>query len=417
MRLIEQVLAPDNLREAWNEVAGNAGVAGVDDVSVRRWRRNWEERLVELARAVRSNRYKPARLRVRRIPKRRRGEYRTLRIPTVTDRVLQRATLQVLHSIYEPRFLDCSFGYRQMLLRVPLRRVTQVVLVGRVGVTTPALHALLQAGVPLLLVRRTGELTGRLLPATLRNLPLRQAQYRRNDEPDFCLGVARAIVAGKLRNQRVLALRLLRRRPEADRAPLEALYGAEEQVAGASTLDTLLGLEGSGARAYFALYRQAFDPVFKFERRTRRPPKDPINALLSLGYTLLGHALTAALEAVGLDPYLGFFHAEKYGRPSLALDLVEEFRAPFVDSLVMTLANRRMLRLDDFCPGQEGGVYLDDRALRLFLREFGDRLESEMRPPGLKRPLSYRKIFEVQARRLANVILGKAEAYRPFQAR
>ncbi len=110
--LIERILSPDNLRAAWEEVAENQGIPGVDNVSIRRWRRNWEERLVEMAQAVRTNRYKPARLRIRRIPKRRRDEYRVLRIPTVTDRVLQRAVLQVLYDVYEPRFLDCSFGYR-----------------------------------------------------------------------------------------------------------------------------------------------------------------------------------------------------------------------------------------------------------------------------------------------------------------
>jgi group II intron reverse transcriptase/maturase len=110
--LLEQVLALDNLREAWNEVAENRGMPGVDHVSVRRWRRTWEERLINLARDVRANHYKPAKLRVRRIPKKRRDQYRTLRIPTVTDRVLQRAVLQVLYGIYEPRFLPCSYGYR-----------------------------------------------------------------------------------------------------------------------------------------------------------------------------------------------------------------------------------------------------------------------------------------------------------------
>ncbi len=305
----------------------------------------------------------------------------------------------------------------EVLLRVPLRRVTQVVLVGPVGVTTPALHALLRAEVPLLLVRRTGELVGRLLPPTPRNLPLRQAQYRRNEEADFSLEVARAIVAGKLRNQRVMALRVLRRRPGADRRTLETLYAAEEQVASAPDLDTLRGVEGSGARAYFALYRQAFAPEWKFTRRTRRPPRDPVNSLLSLGYTLLGHALMTALEAVGLDPYLGFFHAEKYGRPALALDLVEEFRAPFVDSLAMILINKRMLQPDDFREGNDGGVYLQERGLRLFLREFGDRLESRVTPADVGRPLSYRKIFEVQARRMANVVLGKVDRYWPFRGR
>jgi len=305
----------------------------------------------------------------------------------------------------------------EVLLRVPLRRVSSVVLVGRVGVTTPALHAVLRAGVPLILVRRTGQLVGRLSPATPRNLPLRQAQYGRNADPAFALEVARDIVAVKLRNQRVLALRVLRRRPDADRGPLDDLRAAEEQVPSAEGLDVLRGIEGRGARAYLAIYRQAFDAAWGFERRTRRPPRDPINALLSLGYVMLGHAVQTALEVVGLDPYLGYFHAEKYGRPALALDLVEEFRAPVVDSLVMTLVNRRMLQAEDFRAHEEGGVRLRPAGLRLFLREFGDRLESETTPVDIGRALSYRKILEVQARRMANCVLGKVERYHPFRAR
>lgn len=323
----------------------------------------------------------------------------------------------------------------EVLLRVPLVHVTQVVLVGNVGVTTPALHALLEAGAPLLLVRRSGGLLGRLLPPTRKNLPLRQAQYRRNDDPQFTLKLARAIVQGKLRNQRVLALRILRRHPEAERAALDALYAAEAQAATAPDMAALLGVEGSGARAYFALYRQAFDAAWRFEKRTRRPPKDPLNALLSLGYTMLGNVLLTALETVGLDPYLGFFHTEKYGRPALALDLVEEFRAPFVDSLVMRLVNWRMLTPEDFEEGEtEGesdvedaeddapgemvkGVRLTERGLRLFLREFGDRLESEVQLAPGERALSYRKHFEVQARQLARTVTGEATTYTPFAAR
>ncbi len=328
----------------------------------------------------------------------------------------------------------------EVLLRVPLVHVTQVVLVGNVGVTTPALHALLEVGAPLLLVRRSGGLLGRLLPPTPKNLPLRQAQYRCNDDPQFTFKLARAIVQGKLRNQRVLALRILRRHPAAERVALDALYAAEAQVAGAPDMAALLGVEGSGARAYFALYRQAFDAAWQFEKRTRRPPKDPINALLSLGYTMLGNVLLTALEAVGLDPYLGFLHTEKYGRPALALDLVEEFRAPFVDSLVMRLVNWRMLTPADFEEGEtEGesagddeeavdaqeaapskparGVRLTERGLRLFLREFGDQLESEVQLASGERALSYRKHFEVQARQLARVIAGETSVYTPFAAR
>lgn len=303
----------------------------------------------------------------------------------------------------------------EVILRVPLRLVSQVVLVGAVGVTTPALHALLRAQTPLLLVRRTGALVGRLSPATPRNLPLRQAQYRRNDDDVFCVEMTRSIVTGKLRNQRVLALRILRRR-HGERAPLRTLRAAEKEATQVGDIESLRGLEGTGARAYFAIYRQAFKPEWKFEQRTRRPPQDPINALLSLGYTLLGHAMMTALEAAGLDPYLGFFHTEKYGRPALALDMVEEFRAPFVDSLVMTLVNKRMLGPEDF-EERDGGTYLRDKGLRLFLREFGDRLECRVTTSKVNRPLSYRKHFEVQARHLARVILGKEQTYQPFRAR
>ena len=185
----------------------------------------------------------------------------------------------------------------------------------------------------------------------------------------------------------------------------------------APDLAALRGIEGRGARAYFALYRQAFDPAWGFDDRNRRPPRDPLNALLGLGYTLLSHALMTALEAVGLDPYLGFFHTEKYGRPALALDLVEEFRAPVVDSLVMGMISRRMLQPDDFETVAAGGVYLRERGLRLFLREFGDRLESAVQVEPGGRALSYRKHFEVQARQLAHVIAGEAPVYLPFAAR
>ena len=236
----------------------------------------------------------------------------------------------------------------EVLLRVPLERVSQVVLVGAVGVTTPALYALLGADVPLLIVRRTGQLVGRLLADTAPNLPLRQAQYRRNDDAAFCMDTARAIVLAKIHNQCCLALRILRHHKALDRSSLQDLYQAQDRAASADELASLLGIEGAAARAYFRIYRQAFADEWAFTRRTRRPPKDPVNALLSLGYTLLGNALMTALEAVGLDPYLGYFHTESYGRPALALDLLEEFRAPLVDSLVMGLINRRMLKADDF---------------------------------------------------------------------
>ena len=334
----------------------------------------------------------------------------------------------------------------EVILRVPLGSVSRVVLVGRAGATTAALHALLAAGIPLTLVSRGGKLLGQPAPPMPGNLLLRRAQYGRDGDGDFCLRLARQIVLGKLGNQRTLAGRLARREeggegnyqlsirnyqlgmgeeeedppsvPPGEREARGALTAAMGRAAAAADLDTLRGIEGQAARVYFAAYRAAFDPAWGFTKRTRRPPRDPINALLSLGYSLLTQNMMTALEVVGLDPYLGYFHAETYNRPALALDLVEEFRAPVVDSLVLWVVKQRILGEKDFMPDKEsGGIVLSDRGLRDFLLQFSKKLESERLVRDVGRRLSYRKLFEVQARRLARVISGEDEGYRAFKAR
>lgn len=325
----------------------------------------------------------------------------------------------------------------EVLARMPLSRVSHVVLVGNVGATTPALLALLQAGVGLSLVSTGGELRGRLLPATGGNAPLRRAQHVAAADAGFCTAFARAVTCGKLRNHRTLLLRLRRRGVVVDDSlapsftqPLARVEAALGQAEQATSLDTLRGLEGSGARAYFAVLRQALhgELAVSFAKRARRPPPDPINALLSLGYTLLGEAMMTALEVVGLDPYVGFFHGDKYNQPSLALDLIEEFRTPIVDSLVLTLVNKRMLGPADFeqvdrdepadapraARHAQPAIHLTRNGLRVFFREFADRLETEASHPVAGRRLSYRKIFEVQARLAAKTITGEVPAYQPF---
>ncbi|MBI5842859.1 MAG: CRISPR-associated endonuclease Cas1 [Chloroflexi bacterium] len=336
----------------------------------------------------------------------------------------------------------------EVLLRVPIQNVSAVVIVGMAGATTQALHALLEQGTPLYLARRSGELKGRLVPATSPNLPLRQKQYEHNTDSAFAFSLAKEIVSAKIENQAVLCKRLARRMKTSE-APKNGetsevwmpLKRAAASAKACEKMDSLLGIEGSAANAYFSLFQGAFDPEWKFNKRTRRPPKDPVNALLSLGYTFLGYAMMTALEVVGLDPYLGYFHQEEYGRPALALDLIEEFRAPVVDSLVMSLINRRLLEQKDFTKsleaelrpersrshpersrrtgeaGNNGGVYLTRTGMRVFLREFEDRLETEITLPEIGRPVSYRKLFEVQARKMAHLILGEAEKYEPFRWR
>jgi len=308
----------------------------------------------------------------------------------------------------------------QVLLAVAASRLSHVVLVGRVGVTTPALLALLQEGVGLSLVSRAGQLRGRLAPPTGKNIPLRHQQYRRAQDPGFCLVVSRAVVAGKLRNCRALARRWARTRPEIPAALIERIDKAVQQAETAPDLAALRGIEGAGTKSYFAVWRRALAPEtagIGFDRRTRRPPRDPANAMLSLGYTLLTDNLVTACEIVGLDPYDGFFHADKYGRPALALDLVEEFRPVIVDSVVLNIVNRGMLGVDDFQPGPQGGVYLKKEALRTFFQQYTARLNTRVKHPETGRQLTYQQWFEVQARALCGAIQGERACYRPMSVR
>lgn len=305
----------------------------------------------------------------------------------------------------------------EVLMRVPLERISHVVLVGRVGVTTPALHALLRAGVGLSLINRSGRLRGRLAPPTGKNIPRRHAQYARAQDDRLCLEIGRAIVGGKLRNQRTMARRICRDRADVDEGAIEQMTAAIKAIEDATDLAEVRGQEGRGARAYFQVLRQAVPAEWGFRRRDRRPPPDPTNALLSLGYSLLAQNMITAAEVVGLDPYDGFFHADKHGRPALALDLQEEFRSIIVDSVVLTLIGKQMLTPDDFRPGPKGGMWLSREALGTYFEQYSRRINTRVLHPGLKRRLTYQQCFEVQARLLAKVIEGEREAYIPFLTR
>jgi CRISPR-associated protein Cas1 len=305
----------------------------------------------------------------------------------------------------------------KVLLAAPAARVTHVVLVGNVGVTTPALLALLKDGIALSLVSRSGELRGQLAPPTGRNLALRQKQYQRMHEPAFCLDVSRVIVEGKLRNYLSLARRLARARPHIGDEQIDRIAACIKKLDKAESVDTARGLEGDGSHAYFSVLRQSLASDLALGPRSRRPPKDPVNALLSLGYTFLSNNLTAACEIVGLDPYGGFFHATAYGRPALALDLMEEFRGVIVDSVVLNMVNRGMLDGDDFEPADGGGVYLRQRAMRSFIEQYTARLNTTVIHPQAQRSLSYQKCFEVQAMQMRRLVMGESARYQPFRTR
>lgn len=288
------------------------------------------------------------------------------------------------------------------LASVPVFKVDSVVVFGGVQVSTQAMALLLTSGVELAFMSMDGRLKGRLIPAESRNVILRLQQYERYHDLAFRLRVARAVVRGKLLNARALILRYLRNHPDAPLSdPLGALENSLARIDSARDLDSLRGMEGQGTAAYFTAFARMVTGELRFSGRSRRPPGDPVNALLSLGYSLLTHEMFGALAARGLDPYLGFYHDVRYGRPALALDLVEEFRAPVVDRMVLSLVNRRVLGPDDFEEREEGGVFLTKEAFRRFLAAYEERLGGPG-PAGVEG--GWRAAFREQVGRLVRAV-------------
>lgn len=298
------------------------------------------------------------------------------------------------------------------LASVPVFKVDSVVVFGGVQVSTQAIALLLGNGVELAFMSMDGRLKGRLMPAESRNVLLRLQQYQRYHDADFRLKLGRAVVRGKLSNARALIVRYARNHPEAPLAgPLRSLEDSLAQVDSAADLESLRGIEGHGAAAYFTAFARMVTGELRFSGRSRRPPGDPVNALLSLGYSLLTHEMFGAVAARGLDPYLGFYHDVRYGRPALALDLVEEFRAAVVDRTVLSLVNRRVFGPEDFEEGEEGGVFLTKEAFRRFLAAYEERL-SGPGPANLEG--GWRAAFREQVGRLVRAVRW-GEAYEPLR--
>lgn len=307
----------------------------------------------------------------------------------------------------------------------PLAKLDDLVIFGNVGLTTPAIKRLLDRGVEVTFLTVDGRYHGRLVGQVTAHALLRRAQYRRAEDPAWALRQARACVAGKLRNQRALLRRFARNRADAPPEPAgaaDALDDAIARVERTTALSALLGLEGSATARYFGGVRALLDPAWHFDRRTRRPPADPVNVMLSLGYTLLTHKMLGAVQAAGFDPYLGFLHQLDYGRPSLALDLIEEFRPLLVDSLVLRCCGDGRLTPEDFTPGADPArpVVLSDAGKRRFLTAFEERMRTEATHPdgadGRPGKVTYLRCLDLQARRLARAV-QRDEAYEPFVAR
>jgi CRISPR-associated protein Cas1 len=302
----------------------------------------------------------------------------------------------------------------QELQTVRARDLERVVLYGNVQVTSQAAAFLLEQGIETSFLSRSGRFRGRLAPADSKNVFLRLAQYDRHRDEAFRLAVGRAIVARKIANSRALLRRYGRNHPEIDlEATVAQLDAALPGVPPQASIEALMGTEGQAAAAYFRAYGRLFRQELQFTTRSRRPPRDPVNALLSLGYTLLTSEAAGALAAHGLDIYIGFLHSLEYGRPSLALDLVEEFRQPVIDRFTLSLANRRVLKPEDFEDRGAEGVFLSDAARPRYFAFYERMMATEFTDRRTGQPTSFRALLGAQARKMAAAVQS-GQTYEPW---
>jgi CRISPR-associated protein Cas1 len=303
------------------------------------------------------------------------------------------------------------------IVRIPLERVTEVICCGDVSFSGAALRELCEEGIGVGYIGPHGRWIGRWEPRESKTIILRRAQFRAADDPVVTLDIARPIVAGKIRNSRALLLRARRDGAAIDERTIQDLEQLRTNALSAASLDILRGTEGEAAARYFPEFGRIVSVHgFMFTQRVRRPPTDPINALLSFGYALLTHVAAAAARSVGFDAHLGYLHAVRYGRESLALDLMEEFRPMIVDALVVALVRLRMIGSQDFVYSATE-CRLKDEARKVFLQQFERKLESMVQHPVLERQVSHRRAVELQARLLAKVLLGEVPAYVAFSKR
>ncbi len=297
--------------------------------------------------------------------------------------------------------------------RLNLKRIRQVVCVGRVGMTTPFMHRAVRDGIDVMLLDDYGGPGGRLTSLAHSDPTARRAQYRIADDEAAARELARAFVDGKIANMRVSLLRAGRRAPDpAVASTAETLAITRLVLADAASHEVILGHEGTATREYFRAWRRIIGNDWGFAARERRPPPDPVNAMLSFGYTLLVQEAIAALEMAGLDAAVGFLHRARWGRPCLALDLIEEFRPVIVDAVVLRCLSTGIVRFEEFETTPDRGCRMNARARQAFLAAYERRMLTVFTHEPTGRRVSYRVGMSLQAKVLARAILDPERIYR-----
>jgi len=311
---------------------------------------------------------------------------------------------------------------REEKMRIPAIGLESIVCLAGAGFTPPLMGLCAERGVTISFLTEGGEFLSRIEGPVSGNVLLRRAQYRAADDEAKKRSIARSICAGKIVNARTVLMRAAREHQ--DPVAVDAMSKAAERlqriVAGIKeemTADDMRGKEGEAGHAYFSVFDHlilAQKEGFKFTQRSRRPPLDRINALLSFLYTLLVHDVRGALEGVGLDPQVGFLHEERPGRPSLALDMMEEFRAMIADRLALSLINRLQVRAADFKVRESGGIFLNPEPRKEVLKAYQERKREEVVHPFLNEKIALGLLPHAQAKLLARHLRGDLDAYPPF---
>lgn len=308
---------------------------------------------------------------------------------------------------------------KESRLRVPVHTLDGIVCFGAVSMSPFLMHHCADRNVAVSFLSMHGKFLARIQGPVSGNVLLRRAQYREADDPERAAAIAQNILVGKLANSRAVLRRALR--DHGDNAELKTaetrLTHYLRRMERPMPVDELRGNEGEAAASYFAAFPNLItvgDEAFRFSGRNRRPPTDPVNALLSFAYTLLVHDCRSALEGVGLDPCVGYLHADRPGRPSLALDLMEEFRAFLADRLVLSLINRKQIRPKDFNDSAGGAVSMSEAARKNLLATWQKRKQEEITHPYLEEKCKIGLLPHLQAQLLARHLRGDLEAYPPF---
>lgn len=307
--------------------------------------------------------------------------------------------------------------------RVPVHMLESLVCIGRVAVSPQLLGFCSEQGISICYLTPNGKFLARVEGPVSGNVLLRREQYRRSDDPARCASVVRHLLAGKIHNQRAVLARGWRDHGDkltdvpAFQHALKRLKRIPQRLLIESDVDVLRGLEGEAAQAYFGVFDQlirADSPMLRFGGRNRRPPRDAFNALLSFLYTLLTHDCRSALETVGLDPAVGFLHRDRPGRPSLALDMAEEFRPLLGERLALSLINRKQLNESDFRQMESGAVLLKDDARKTVLVAYQERKREELQHVFIGEKVAIGLCPYLQAQLLARHLRGGLDSYPPF---